>query len=167
MPHRLYQVNKGEGESVKGMCRYTYDILKNKEFIDYVLKHLMQWSRTQASTDHLYCRKQTFLKFLFLLFFLIDAFYIIFSVLQYKFPILKPDFWSKCLWKCSLTPHVRACWFFLAKLALIFWSIKITNFCQQVLKYLVLLRGVLLFSWSFRAATWWTLKGLIWRTMNM
>ena len=64
------------------MCMYLYNIQKNKEFIDYILNHLMQWPRTQTSTGHLYCRKQTFFKiFILVIFFSIVAFYIIFSVL--------------------------------------------------------------------------------------
>ena len=34
------------------------------------------------------------------------SYYIFRTVNKYKFPILKPDFWSKCSWKCSLTPHI-------------------------------------------------------------
>ena len=52
---------------------HKYDVLKNKEFIDYIIKHIMQWPRTQTSTDHPYSRKQAFFKFL-LLFFCIVAF---------------------------------------------------------------------------------------------
>ena len=59
-----------------------------------------------------FIRKQTLFHFFFLLFFFsIVAFCIIFSVLSYKIPTLKPEFWSKCLWKYSITPHIRTYWF--------------------------------------------------------
>ena len=51
-----------------------------------------------------------------------------------KFIFYSPTFWLQHCLLFRVTLHIRTLWLWLAKQVLIFWGIKIQNFCLQVLK---------------------------------